>query len=79
MRHFMQRFSHAAHNIPDAADVAIIGAFSGNIRDTKALEELNMHPVHTVSDIYALADLCTKAEEGRLAPERARRVEEEPE
>ena len=79
LRHFMQRFSHAAHNIPDAADAAIIEAFSASIRDIKMLEELNMHMVHTVNELYTLADLRAKAEEGHLAPERARKAGEEPE
>ena len=75
----MQRFSHVAHNIPDVANAAIIEAFSASVRDIKMLEELNMHKVHTVNELYTLADLCAKAEEGRLTPERARKAGEDPE
>ena len=34
-------------------------------------EELNMHPVKNTHELWALADLCSLAEEGRLAPEDA--------
>ena len=40
-----------------------------NVRDRKMREELNMHPVKNTHELWALADLCSLAEEGRLAPE----------
>ena len=65
----MQRFSHISHNIPEAADAAIIEAFSANVRDVKMMEKLSVHKVRTVNNLYMLADRYAKAEEGRLAPE----------
>ena len=44
-----------------------------NVRDRKMREELNMHPVKNTHELWALADLCSLAEEGRLAPEDAAR------
>ena len=44
-----------------------------NVRDRKMREELNMHPVKNTHELWALADLCLLAEEGRLAPEDAAR------
>ena len=78
LRHFMQRFSHVSHNIPEAPDAAIVTAFSANIRDIQMGEKLNMRKVRTVNELYALVDRCARAEEGRLAPERAKKVEAGP-
>ena len=64
----MQRFSQASHCIPEAEDAAIIMAFSQNVRDVKMREELNMHRIKMVHELYQLASLCTLAEEGRIAP-----------
>lgn len=38
-----------------------------------------MDKVHTVNELYAPADRCAKAKEGRLAPEITKRAEEQPE
>ena len=38
LRHFMQRFSHVSHNIPEAPDAAIITAFYANVRDVRMRE-----------------------------------------
>ena len=38
-----------------------------------------MDRVRTVNELFALADRCARAEEGRLAPEMAKRSEEQPE
>ena len=38
-----------------------------------------MHKVRTVNELFALADRCARAEEGRLAPEMAKKSEEQPE
>ena len=38
-----------------------------------------MDRVRTVNELFALADRCARAEEGRLAPEIAKRSEEQPE
>ena len=65
----MLRFSQVAHTIPEAEDAAIIGSFMMNIRDQKMPKELNMHPVKNTHELWALADLCSLVEEGRLAPE----------
>ena len=43
LRHFMQRFSHISHDIPEAVDAAIITAFSANVRDVKMREVVEHH------------------------------------
>ena len=78
LRHFMQRFSHVSHNIPEAPDAAIITAFSANVRDVRMREKLSVRKVRTVNELYALADRCARAEEGRLAPEHAKKAEAGP-
>ena len=75
---FMQRFSHVSHNIPEAPDAAIVTAFSANVRDIRMREKLSVRKVHTVNKLYALADRCARAEEGCLAPERAKKAEAGP-
>ena len=79
LRQYMQRFNHISYNIPDAEDPCIISTFSANVRDSKMREELSMDRVRTVSELFALADRCARAEEGRLAPEIAKKSEEQPE
>jgi hypothetical protein len=44
-----------------------------NACDKKMREELNMLPVRNTHEFWAMADLCSLAEEGRLAPEDASR------
>jgi hypothetical protein len=67
----MLRFSQIAHTIPETEDAAIIGAFMMNVRDKKMREELNMHPVRNTHELWAMADLCSLVEEGRMEPEDA--------
>ena len=78
LRHFMQRFSHVSHNIPEAPDAAIVTAFSVNVRDVRMREKLSVRKVRTVNELYALAGRCARAEEGRLAPEHAKKAEAGP-
>ena len=79
LRKLMQRFSHLSHNIPEAPDAAIVTAFSANDRDMKMREKLTTYRVRTINEMYTVANKCARAEEGRLAPEKAKRAEEEPE
>ena len=41
-------------------------------------EKLSVRKVRTVNELYMLADRCARAEEGRLAPERAKKAEAGP-
>jgi hypothetical protein len=69
----MLRFSQISHTIPEAEDAGIIGAFMMNVHDKKMMEELNMRPIRNTHELWAMADLYSLAEEGRLAPEDATR------
>jgi hypothetical protein len=51
--------------IPRISDASIITAFRQGVRDEKMLEELATHDVETVSTLFALADKCARAAEGR--------------
>ena len=45
---------------------SIITAFHQGVHDEKMLEKLATHDVETVSTLFALADKCAKATEGRV-------------
>ena len=56
------------YNIPDVHPVAVISAFHQNVRNRRMREEMVMCKIRDVSELYALADKCTRAEEGRRLP-----------
>jgi hypothetical protein len=47
------------------SDASIITAFRQGVRDEKMLEKLATHQVETVTTLFALADKCARAAEGR--------------
>jgi hypothetical protein len=51
--------------IPRISDASIITAFRQGVRDEKMLEKLATHDVETVPTLFALADKCVRAVEGR--------------
>jgi hypothetical protein len=51
--------------IPRISDASIIMAFRQGVRDKKMLEKLATHDVETVPTLFALADKCARAAEGR--------------
>jgi hypothetical protein len=69
---FISRFTKVRGTIPRISDASIIIAFRQRVRDEKMLEKLATHDVETVSTLFALADKCARAAEGRawhLAPQ----------
>lgn len=68
MRKYIQRFSSVQHNIPDVHPAAVISAFHQNVRNRRMREEMAMCKIRDVSELYALADKCARAEEGRKLP-----------
>src|SRR3954470_16545790 len=68
LRKFIQRFSRVHYNIPDVHPAAVISAFHQNVRNRMMREEMAMCKIKEVSDLYALADRCARAEEGRKLP-----------
>ena len=68
LRKYIQRFSRVQYNIPDIHPAAVISAFHQNVRNRKMREELAMHKVKDVAELYVLADRCARAEEGRKYP-----------
>jgi hypothetical protein len=68
LRKYIQRFSRVQHNIPDVHPAAVISAFHQNVRNRKMREELAMNKVRDIGELYALADKCARAEEGRKLP-----------
>jgi hypothetical protein len=51
--------------IPRISDASIITAFRQGVHDEKMLEKLATHDVETVPTLFALADKCARATEGR--------------
>jgi hypothetical protein len=62
---FISRFTKVQGTIPRISDASIITAFCQGVRDEKILEKLPTHDVETVSTLFALADKCARAAEGR--------------
>jgi hypothetical protein len=65
LRKFISRFTKVRGTIPRISDASIIMAFRQGVRDKKMLEKLATHDVETVPTLFALADKCARAAEGR--------------
>jgi hypothetical protein len=65
LRAFISRFTKVRGTIPRISDASIITAFHQGVLDEKMLEKLATHDVETVSTLFALADKCARAAEGR--------------
>jgi hypothetical protein len=65
LRKFISRFTKVWGTIPRISDASIITAFRQGVRDKKMLEKLATHDVETVPTLFALADKCARAAEGR--------------
>jgi hypothetical protein len=65
LRKFISRFTKVRGTIPRISDASIITAFRQGVRDEKMLEKLATHDVETVPTLFALADKCARAAEGR--------------
>jgi hypothetical protein len=65
LRKFISRFTKVRGTIPRISDASIITAFRQGVRDEKMLEKLATHDVETVPALFALADKCARAAEGR--------------
>jgi hypothetical protein len=65
LRTFISCFTKVRGTIPRISDASIIMAFRQGVRDKKMLEKLATHDVETVPTLFALADKCARATEGR--------------
>jgi hypothetical protein len=65
LRTFISRFTKVRGTIPRISDASIITSFQQGVRDEKMLEKLATHDVETVPTLFALADKCARAAEGR--------------
>jgi hypothetical protein len=65
LRAFISRFNKVGGTIPRISDASIITAFRQGLRDEKMLEKFATHDVETVTTLFALADKCARAAEGR--------------
>jgi hypothetical protein len=65
LRTFISRFTKVWGTIPRIFDASIITAFRQGVRDKKMLDKLATHDVETVPTLFALADKCARATEGR--------------
>jgi hypothetical protein len=62
---FISRITKVRGTIPRISDASIITAFRQGVRDKKMLEKLATHDVDNVTTLFALADKCARAAEGR--------------
>ena len=62
---FISRFTKVRGTILHISDTYIITAFRQGVHDEKMQEKLATHQVETVSTLFALADKCARAAEGR--------------
>jgi hypothetical protein len=65
LRTFISRFTKVRGTIPRISDASIITAFRQGVRDGEMLEKLATHDVETVPTLFALANKCARAAEGR--------------
>jgi hypothetical protein len=65
LRAFISCFTKVRGTIPRISDASIITTFRQGVRDKKMLEKLVTHQVETVTTLFALADKCARAPEGR--------------
>jgi hypothetical protein len=65
LRTFISRFTKVRGTIPRITDASIITAFRQGVRDEKMLQKLATHDVGTITTLFALADKCARADEGR--------------
>jgi hypothetical protein len=65
LRAFISRFTKVRGTIPRISDASIITAFHQGVRDKKMLEKLATRNVDNVTTLFALADKCARAAEGR--------------
>jgi hypothetical protein len=65
LRTFISRFTKVRGTIPRISDASIITTFCQGVRDEKMLEKLATHDVEADSTLFALANKCTRAAEGR--------------
>jgi hypothetical protein len=64
-RTFISRFTKVRRTIPRISYASNITAFRQGVRDEKMLEKLATHDVDNVTTLFALADKCARAAEGR--------------
>jgi hypothetical protein len=65
LQKFISRFTKVRGTIPCISDASIITTFRQGVRDKKMLEKLATHDVEIVPTLFALADECARAVEGR--------------
>jgi hypothetical protein len=65
LRTFSSRFTKVRGTIPRIPNASIITAFRQRVCNEKMLEKLAKHDVETVTTLFALANKCARAAEGR--------------
>jgi hypothetical protein len=65
LRACISLFTKVRGTIPRILDASIITAFRLGVHDEKMLEKLATHDVETITTLFALADKCVRATEGR--------------
>jgi hypothetical protein len=65
LRAFISRFTKVRGTIPCISDASIITAFCQGVQDEKMLEKLATRDVDNVTTLFALAEKCARAAEGR--------------
>lgn len=68
LRQFTQRFCQVLHTIPKITPEAIVAAYHMGVRDSRMRKKMSTRDLNTTPELFALADKCGRAEEGRLLP-----------
>jgi hypothetical protein len=55
-----QRFSQVHNTIPRISNASVVVAFRQGVRDEKMLEKLTTHDIQDVTELFSLADKCTR-------------------
>jgi hypothetical protein len=67
LRQYIQRFSQMRNKIPRISNEEVISVFSTGVSDVKMREKLSANDeLNSIIRLFEIADLCAKAEEGRL-------------
>jgi hypothetical protein len=61
---FIQWFSQVQNTTPHISNTSVVVTFQQGMRDVMFLEKLATHDVQDVSELFSLADKCSRATKG---------------
>ena len=72
LRHYVWRFRGVVDHIPptDLQEISGNAVFHVNVRSVKMRENLSVHVLNTLEELWRMADRCARAEEASILPPR---------